>query len=155
ILDDYNHDFGGLTVAPAGDVNGDGIADIMVGAALGNDAYVVMGGDELAGLDAADGASDGIARLSNLDGENGFRVALAGHFGFGIPLHGVGDVNGDGFDDVMVWHPYGGGVLLFGSDAGFQATYHGQALNALDGTVGYRFAEPTLIGSVSSAGDID
>jgi hypothetical protein len=80
----------GRSPAPAGDVNGDGYADILVSAHL-NDAggaaagrvYVYHGGP---GLDAVPDVILTGARAGDQ---------------FGFVAYGAGDVNGDGFDDVI------------------------------------------------------
>ncbi len=82
----------GLAVAAAGDVNGDGLADILVGAqhtpggSLNGAAYVLLGPATAAGtLDEAD---------STLRGNDG---GMAGY-----SLTGVGDMDGDGLDDLAI-----------------------------------------------------
>jgi hypothetical protein len=92
-------DLAGDSVAGAGDVNGDGLADLIVGAeGAGNNsrfasgsAYVVFGK-----------ASTSTVDLSSL-GEQGFRIdgATSGDEA-GISVAGAGDVNGDGYPDVIV-----------------------------------------------------
>ncbi|SDZ60721.1 FG-GAP repeat-containing protein [Jannaschia faecimaris] len=68
-------DLSGRSVASAGDVNGDGIDDILIGAYQADpgdvegagETYVVFGGADLLALyDAADGVSDGAIELSLL-----------------------------------------------------------------------------------------
>ncbi|MCK6531216.1 FG-GAP-like repeat-containing protein [Myxococcota bacterium] len=79
----------GYSVAAAGDVNGDGLADMLVGAPSETTAgavYVVLGPTP-AGLDlaTADAVVAGEAEYDSI----GLRVASAG------------DINGDGYDDVL------------------------------------------------------
>jgi hypothetical protein len=91
-------DFAGETVAAAGDVNGDGHGDVIVGA-WGADsngynsgsAYVVLGSRSSADVD--------LAAL----GGRGFRIdGVAKSDQAGRAVAGAGDVNGDGRDDVVV-----------------------------------------------------
>ncbi len=136
----------GNSVASAGDVNGDGFADIVVGApsSRGGDgnAYVYLGGPGATFHPAvnADGSLPGLSP----DGELGGSVASAG------------DVNGDGFGDVIV------GARLddaAGPDVGRSFLYFGGAGSSFDGN-----HDGTLTGavndkqfgrSVASAGDVN
>jgi hypothetical protein len=81
----------GGAVAGAGDLNGDGFDDVVVGAhangaggANAGRAYVYHGGP----------AVDAVADLTLTGAETGDR--------FGFSVGSAGDVNGDGFDDVIV-----------------------------------------------------
>jgi hypothetical protein len=93
-------DGSGRSVSAAGDVNGDGFADIIIGASgadpsgEGSDAsYVVFG--TARGFEAE-------LRLAELDGRNGFQISgEEGDFS-GVSVSGAGDVDGDGFDDLLV-----------------------------------------------------
>lgn len=91
-------DASGYAVAGAGDVNGDGFGDVLIGAPGANSntgaAYVVFG-------HASAGAST--IDLTALDGSDGFRLdgIAPGDFA-GSALAGAGDVNGDGFDDLII-----------------------------------------------------
>jgi hypothetical protein len=93
------------TVAPAGDVNGDGYADVLVGAY--NEDHPE--------------ADEGVVRL-HLGGFSGLSPTPAwlgecGQAGarLGDKLSGAGDVNGDGYDDVIV------GAGLYDTPAGTDA----------------------------------
>ncbi len=80
--------FAGCSISGAGDYNSDGTADFIVGADGANKAYLILGGgtwgdDSLTNADAV------------FSGENSGDLA-------GCSVAGVGDVNGDGIDDVMI-----------------------------------------------------
>src|SRR5262249_17319130 len=113
----------GYSVSGAGDVNGDGFDDLLVGAAYadagGNNrgaAYVVFGGNALAGgtlaLDAP--GAPGFTLRGFEDGAEA-----------GRSVSGAGDVNGDGFDDLIVGAPNtaaggtsrGAAYVVFGGNA--------------------------------------
>ncbi len=112
----------GLAVAGAGDVNGDGRADVLVGAFLaGNNgrlnsgsAYVVFGS-----------ASTDTVDLANL-GTRGFRIDGAATSDVaGRAVAGAGDVNGDGRADLLVGAP--GFDLPGRTDAGSAYLVFGKA----------------------------
>ncbi|MFC7045614.1 integrin alpha [Halobacteriaceae archaeon GCM10025711] len=93
-------DNAGWSVSSAGDVNGDGWTDIVIGA-IGNNtttganagaAYVVFGG----GLTGDQSLAAADAKLSGVgDGDNA-----------GWSVSDAGDVNGDGYGDVVVGAPF-------------------------------------------------
>ncbi len=92
-------DESGSSVAGAGDVNGDGFDDMIVGARNADfngrtnsgGAYVIFGS---ANTDAVD--------LASLGGR-GFRIdGATASTNVGSAVAGAGDVNGDGFDDVLL-----------------------------------------------------
>jgi FG-GAP repeat protein/VCBS repeat protein len=120
-------------VASAGDVNGDGFADLVLGAdlvgALGH-AYIYLGGVSGVSTTAATTLTE----------------PVGGGGAFGTAVASAGDVNGDGFADVVVG---GGGAYLFFGGAGGVAT---TATAVLKGTEpdGGDFGD-----SVASAGDVD
>jgi len=84
-----SNNFFGFSVAPAGDVNGDGYADVVVGAFgnfnEGGKAYLYLG---------APGGLSGAASWSAVGEAFGDR--------FGLSVAPAGDVNGDGYADVVV-----------------------------------------------------
>ena len=95
-------DFSGRSVSGAGDVNGDGIDDLIIGARgadpNGNSdagsSYVVFGSDS--GLPNP-------FDLSAINGLNGFTInGVAAFDHSGISVSSAGDVNGDGIDDLII-----------------------------------------------------
>lgn len=92
----------GYSVSGIGDFNGDGLDDILVGAAgeppgYRDQAYVVFG--------QADGWGANIDPAT-LNGDNGFVIQGDSQTNFGFSVSGAGDLNGDGFDDIIVGAHY-------------------------------------------------
>lgn len=94
-------DRAGSAVTAAGDVNGDGLADLLIGAPQADPegradagcAYVLLGSAH-APLNV---------ELADLDGTNGFTlVGEAADYRCGAAVAGAGDVNGDGLADLLV-----------------------------------------------------
>jgi hypothetical protein len=143
----------GFSVSGVGDINGDGIDDLIIGAPSAGASYIVFGQSGI--------GSSGIMTLSSLDGSNGF--VLNGMVGSdsGYSVSGAGDINGDGVDDLIV------GAPLLDSHAGASYVVFGQpgigssgtmTLSSLDGSNG--FVLNGMMGSysgfsVSGAGDIN
>jgi hypothetical protein len=114
----------GDAIAGAGDVNGDGYADLLVGAFLYDQgesdegaAYVYLGGP--AGITSGSPATASAVLQSNQAGAQlGFSVA------------GLGDVNGDGYGDVALGAPYYDAI---GADSGEIYVFHGSSTGITSG----------------------
>lgn len=154
-------DGSGFSVSAAGDVNGDGFADIIIGA-FGADpngfssgaSYVVFG----------HGTFPFSVELTSLDGTNGFKIngAAEGDFS-GRSVSAAGDINGDRFDDLVIGAPRadangidsGASYVVFGRQV-FSATLE---LSGLTGANGFKIngqAAGDHFGRfVSAAGDVN
>ncbi|ALQ50858.1 integrin alpha [Nitrosomonas ureae] len=159
----------GNSVSNAGDMNGDGFDDFIIGAFGGPRGEPYSGYDYISGssyvvFGKASGF-DATVDLSDLDGSNGFRLDKRGLYDFfGVSVSTAGDVNGDGFDDVIVGGlesvsnrvGFGSSYVVYGKASGFDATVD---LSDLDGSDGFRLDGEEKIGrlntSVSNAGDVN
>ena len=158
-------DQSGQSVSGAGDVNGDGFDDLIVGAPGGDPGGNSNAGRSYVVFGRASGFGTSLS-LSSINGSNGFRLdGIDTLDASGMRVSGVGDVNGDGFDDVIVgardadpnsMSQAGESYVVFGAAGPFPASI---ALSTLDGVSGFRIegiASSDYSGaSVSSAGDVN
>ncbi|MEH2125357.1 MAG: hypothetical protein V7K44_13545, partial [Nostoc sp.] len=158
-------DFSGISVSSAGDINGDGIDDLIIGATYADpnsqreagESYVVFGSNS---------SFEASFNLSSLNGSNGFVInGIDSGDRSGISVSNVGDINGDGFDDLIIGATYadpngqrdaGESYVVFGSNSGFGASFNLSSLNGSNGFVINGIGAYTGSGvSVSSTGDIN
>src|SRR5206468_3839233 len=82
----------------AGDINGDGIDDLIMGASKANDnageVWVIYGGQDLANKD-----------LTNLQPSQGIKITSAKKNDTLGSAVGTGDINGDGIKDLIIGAP--------------------------------------------------
>ena len=153
----------GRSVQAAGDINGDGIDDVMIsayGADINGESsgvvYVLFGTEDelLSNFD-----------LTTLDGSNGFTIiGPAASSELGKALDALGDVNGDGIDDLVVGAPgaspngkfSGAAYVVFGSSMPFSPTLEVSTLDGSDGFSIHGQLRNDFAGtSVSKAGDVN
>jgi Ca2+-binding RTX toxin-like protein len=97
-----SEDFSGGSVSNAGDVNGDGFDDIIIGASGADPNGIIDAGETYVVFGSNTGFPSSLD-LSALDGSNGFTInGVDSEEGSLIRVSDAGDVNGDGFDDVII-----------------------------------------------------
>src|SRR4028119_2516733 len=159
------NDFSGRSVSSAGDVNGDGFDDLIIGAHLADPNGISGAGQSYVVFGSNSGFGAGL-NLSTLNGSNGFVInGIAANDYSGLSVSSAGDVNGDGFDDLIIGayradpngiHYAGQSYVVFGSNSGFAASVNLSELNGSNGFAINGIAALDRSGfSVSSAGDVN
>lgn len=136
VSDQLTVDRGG-PVDRAGDVNGDNLEDLLVGAGVGA-VRVIFGPTN---------GFNGVLNGQQLDGVSGF-VILNDSVNDSV-VAGLGDINGDGLDDIGV-ASLTGTRIVFGSSSGFERTVDVATLN---GSNGFVFSSGAT--DIKRAGDIN
>lgn len=168
-----NSDSLGRSVTNIGDMNGDGIDDVAIstqspvsyydGDEGSRAIYVIFG--------AEDGAFPAEIDVGQLDGSDGFQIKVdvggfyGGAYGAGRILTNVGDLNGDGVDDLGIGglNTYydtdqPGAFVLFGNAGGFAAeVIIGADMSGTDGfgiiaDAGYRIVDMDAAGDINGDG---
>lgn len=132
----------GSSVGTAGDVNGDGYGDVIVGGA----GFNLQAGR----ANVYHGSAGGLSQVADWSADPGQPAV-----GFGYSVSTAGDVNGDGYADVIVGAPYynkgrpqeGKAIVYHGSATGLSAT--------IDWWAEGNQASAWLGWSVSTAGDVN
>jgi hypothetical protein len=93
----------GFSVASAGDVNGDGLADLIVGARYSNSSAGVKGGRSYVVFGKSTSTAIDLATIAAGSGSSGFVIDGDATFTYsGWSVASAGDVNGDGLADLLV-----------------------------------------------------
>lgn len=134
----------GWSVAGAGDVNGDGYDDVLVGVSS-------LEPDDHAEVLLFLGGPNGLSQTPDWIGRG---IGKSDHYRYGQSMAGAGDVNDDGYDDIIIGDPGYDDSSLLGTE-GRAYVYYG-------GKRGISHRRPLIINgagsfalSVASAGDVN
>jgi len=126
----------GVSVGTAGDVNGDGYADVIIGA-----PYYDLGSDDAGRAFVYVGSASGLSAMPAWTAS----PSKSGEFGYSVGT--AGDVNGDGYSDVIIGQPGGWAYVYHGSASGPNVSP--------DWTVQGEGYDPQFGASVGTAGDVN
>jgi len=135
----------GYSVANAGDVNNDGYGDVVIGASGYSNGQSVEGAAFI-----FYGSANGLTSANNWQIEGNQAGAELGLF-----VYGVGDVNGDNIDDVIISAPFWSSSL---SRAGKLSLYLGASITGPSTTAAWTYygdAKDANVNVASRAGDIN
>jgi hypothetical protein len=157
----------GISVSSAGDVNRDGYDDMIVGASGSNSnlnaaAYVIFGQGSVFPN------SFDVGNLKGISNPSGFKLIGYYSSSFGYSVGKAGDVNRDGYDDMIVGaqgenSAQGAAYIIFGQSSAFPDTFNVEILNGNTNPSGFKLtnsyynngASVSFGWSVSGAGDVN
>ena len=154
-LGEYSNDWSGYSVAGAGDVNGDGFDDFLIGSTYNDD-----GGNKAGKVYLFFGKGSGWKMAINCSQANASFIGEFSEDQAGRTLSGVGDVNGDDLDDFLIGSKLnddggdkaGKAYLFFGKNSGWETDMNCSEANA--SFIG-EFSGDYCGSSVASAGDVN
>ncbi len=138
----------GFSVASAGDVNGDGLSEVIVGAPYYSDDPGISSEGKVW---VFRGSPSGVTNAGSWSRESGEDTTY-----YGYSVASAGDVNGDGYADVIIGAPFDSAGV---SDEGTARVYLGSGLGLGSGTYVWRGRGEQVRAwygrSVATAGDVN
>lgn len=150
------NNYAGVSVSSAGDVDNDGLDDILIGAYM-NSQYSASAGKAYLIL----GSSLGLEANISLDVADYFFLGSSVNDFLGFSVASAGDVDNDGYDDILIGaHGFDEGGTEAGAVGLFLGASFGQVITTFTmATADYLFVgeEPYNLAGIStaSAGDVD
>ncbi len=149
----------GSAVADIGDVNGDGVTDLVVGAPNDDDGGSNAGAVWILMM-KADGKVASQQKIT--EGAGGFDASLSADDQFGASVAGIGDLDNDGIPDVAIGAPGGddggtdrGEIWIVFLDAGGRVRQRQRVADSGGGFAGKLGDDDRFGTAVANAGDID